>query len=40
MTLAPGTDPKEFFSVEFYPMLIFKHSDWLFKFVNQSECFF
>ena len=21
-----------------YAMLIFKHSDWLFKFFNQSEC--
>ena len=29
---------KKKFLEKFYATLIFKHSDWMFTFVNQSEC--
>ena len=33
-----GTDPIKSLQCKFYAMQIFKHSDWLLKFFNQSGC--
>ena len=36
--IIPGTDPITSLQRKFYAMQIFKHSDWLLKFINQSGC--
>ena len=35
---SPGTGPINILQCKFYATLIFKQSDWLLKFVNQSGC--
>ena len=36
--LISGPGPIDILQRKFYTTLIFKHSDWLLKFVNQSGC--
>ena len=36
--LATGPGPISILQCKFYATLIFNHSDWLLKFINQSRC--